>query len=445
MLSNAKMRVIKGPVGSGKSVCCCFEVVRRASQQAPDATGIRRSRCIVVRQTARQLQDTTLKTFMDWFPEGVYGEYKRTIKTYFFKLGDVECEIMFRALDDSDDVANLNSLEATFAWVNESRDIHPDILDALSKRVGRYPSKREGGPTWHGIFMDTNPPVMDTYHYYMMEHINPADGVSTYDNGWDVFHQPSGRSPYAENIENLPDGYYDPQGKSDEYIRVFIDGEYGLSSAGKPVFKYFKPDYHIAKQPLRFIQGSVRPLVVGIDCGLTPAATIGQMDPRGRALILAECVSFDMGMQRFVRTMLKPLLYERFPGAPILVVVDPAGMQRAQTDERSVVDIIKAEQLKVIAAKTNNISARINSVDDFLMRQVDGDPAFLMDPSCMRLKAALMGGYRFKEKTEAIDKNEHSHVAEALQYLMLHLASASGGQTMTGSRPVMQVDVGGWT
>jgi hypothetical protein len=184
---------------------------------------------------------------------------------------------------------------------------------------------------------------------------------------------------------------------------------------------------------------------VGIDCGLTPAAVVGQMDPRGRALILAECVSFDMGMQRFVRTMLKPLLYEKFAGAPMLIVVDPAGMQRAQTDERSVVDIIKAESLKVIAAKTNNISARINSVDDFLMRQVDGEPGLLMDPSCMRLKAALMGGYRFKEKTEAIDKNEHSHVAEALQYLMLHLASASGGQAMTGSRPVIQVDVGGWT
>jgi hypothetical protein len=55
-------------------------------------------------------------------------------------------------------------------------------------------------------------------------------------------------------------------------------------------------------------------------------------------------VSFDMGIQRFVRTMLKPLLYERFPGAPILIVVDPAGVQRAQTDERSAVDIIKARR-----------------------------------------------------------------------------------------------------
>lgn len=428
---------------SGKSVGCCFEVVRRASAQALNKQGIRKTRCAVVRETARQLQDTTIKTWLDWFPEGVCGRYMRTTKTYFFKVGDVECEVMFRALDDADDVANLNSLELTFAWFNECRDIHPDIVDAMSKRVGRYPSAKDGGPTWHGMWGDTNSPTMDTWWYYQMEHLNPEDGVSPNDNGWDVFKQPSGRSPYAENIENLPDGYYDTQGRSEEYIRVYIDGDYGLSSAGKPVYKYFRPDYHIARGPLRAILNGVRPIVVGMDLGLTPAAVVGQQDPRGRALILAEAVSFDMGVQRFVRTILKPLLYERFSGAPVLVVVDPAGVVRSQTDERSAVDIIKAEGLRVIPAKTNSVSARINAVDDYLMRQVDGDPGFLMDPSVIRLKAAMMGGYRFK-KDGSIDKNSHSHVAEALQYLMLHIGSG-GGQLLQQRREVKQLSAVGWT
>ena len=43
MASDARMRVLMGPVGSGKSVTCCFEVVRRASMQAPNAQGIRKS------------------------------------------------------------------------------------------------------------------------------------------------------------------------------------------------------------------------------------------------------------------------------------------------------------------------------------------------------------------------------------------------------------------
>lgn len=446
MLSDAKMRTLMGPVGSGKSVTCCFEVIRRASMQAPNQNNIRKTRWAIVRETARQLQDTTLKTFLDWFPDGVCGEYRRTIKTYYFKMGDVEAEIMFRALDDADDVANLNSLELTGAWFNECRDIHPEIVDAMSKRVGRYPSKKDGGPTWHGMWGDTNPPTMDTWWYYQMEHLSPKDGVTPNLNGWDVFKQPSGRSPNAENVENLPDGYYDTQGRSDEYIRVFIDGEYGLSSAGMPVYKYFRPDYHMAKQTIKPIINGYRPIVVGMDLGLTPAAVIGQQDARGRALIMGECVSFDMGIQRFVRSMLKPYLFEHFGGAPVLIVVDPAGIQRAQTDERTAVDIIKAEGFRVMPAKTNQPSARIGAVDDYLMRQVDGDPAFLLDPRCTALKSAMMGGYRYKPKEEAvIDKNRHSHVAEALQYLMLHISAGEGQMMNRQVRPIKQVSASGWT
>ena len=446
MEDDAKMRVLMGPVGSGKSVTCSFEVVRRASMQNPDQNGRRRSRAAVVRETARQLQDTTIKTFLDWFPPGQCGDYMRTTKTYFFKVGDVECEIMFRALDDADDVANLNSLELTFAWFNECRDIHPDIIDAMSKRIGRFPSSKDGGPTWHGMWGDTNPPTMDTWWYYQMEKIDPKDGVSRNENGWRVFKQPSGRSPQAENIENLPEGYYDTQGRSEEYVRVYIDGEYGLSSAGMPVYKYFRPDYHMAKQTVRHLSNGSRPVVVGMDLGLTPAATIGQLDPRGRALILDECISFDMGIQRFIRTLLKPLLYERFPGCPVLIVTDPAGTQRAQTDERSAVDIIKAEGMRVIPARTNSISARINAVDEYLMRQVDGDPAFVMDPRCTQLKAAMMGGYRYKPKGDGdIDKNKHSHVAESLQYLMLHIASGGEGSHMVRKREIRPVAAAGWT
>ena len=445
MASDSKMRVLMGPVGSGKSVASCFEVIRRASQQAPNKQGIRKSRVAIVRETARQLQDTTIKTFLDWFPTGVCGNFMRTTKTFFFKVGDVECEVMFRALDDADDVANLNSLELTFAWFNECRDIHPDIMDAMSKRIGRFPSAKDGGPSWFGMWGDTNPPTMDTWWYYQMEGLDSKDGVSPNNNGWKVFKQPSGRSPHAENIENLPDGYYDIQGRSDEYVRVYVDGEYGLSSAGQPVYKYFRPDYHIAGQTLRPVINGVRPIVIGMDLGLTPAAVIGQQDPRGRTLILDEAVSFDMGIQRFVRTILKPLIFERFTGAPVMVICDPAGIQRAQTDERSAVDIIKAEGLRVMPAKTNSVSARLSSVDDYLMRQVDGDAAFLLDPKCTWLKAAMMGGYRFHKKNGNIEKNKHSHVAEALQYLMLHINHASDAAYTLQKRQVKKVAAAGWT
>ena len=102
--------------------------------------------------------------------------------------------------------------------------------------------------------------------------------------------------------------------------------------------------------------------------------------------------------------------------------------------------------MKVIAARTNSVSARISAVDEYLMRQVDGDPGFLLDPRCTALKAAMMGGYRFKPKSDgAIDKNKHSHVAEALQYLCLHLHSGGEAGHLAARREVKQVASTGWT
>ena len=70
-----------------------------------------------------------------------------------------------------------------------------------------------------------------------------------------------------------------------------------------------------------------------------------------------------------------------------------------------------------------------------------------MDPRCTQLKSAMMGGYRYKPKGDSdIDKNKHSHVAEALQYLMLHISS--GGGDMVNSRlrrDVRTVASAGWT
>jgi len=120
-------------------------------------------------------------------------------------------------------------------------------------------------------------------------------------------------------------------------------------------------------------------------------------------------------------------------------------VQRAQTDERSAIDIIKAEGFRVISAKTNNPTARLGAVDDYLMRHADGDSAFLVDPSCTALKSAMMGGYRFHPKTGAIEKNKHSHVAEALQYLMLHIGSVSDGAIITQRREIKHQSAIGWT
>ena len=61
MKSNSFGRMIAGPVGSGKTTACLFEIFRRSCEQAPALDGYRYTRWAIVRQTLKQLKDTVLK------------------------------------------------------------------------------------------------------------------------------------------------------------------------------------------------------------------------------------------------------------------------------------------------------------------------------------------------------------------------------------------------
>ena len=228
--SDAFVRVVVGPVGSGKSSACVSEILRRAARQKPGPDGVRRTRFAVIRNTYPELRDTTRKTFEEWIPQdprfGKWNE-QRFSYTMEFLHNDGEgnkhplhCEVLFRALDRPEDVKKLLSLELTGAYINECREVPKYILDVLETRVGRYPSKMEGGASWFGIWADTNPWHAGHWGAKMFAKLAPSDGYV-------LFRQPGGRDSNAENVANLPDGYYDRLcvGKSREWIRVYVDGE----------------------------------------------------------------------------------------------------------------------------------------------------------------------------------------------------------------------------
>lgn len=222
-----------GPVGSGKSSACVTEILRRAAQQKPGPDGVRRSRFAVIRNTYGQLADTTRKTFEQWIPAtvggkrlGTWNEQRFTFTMEFIHddgkgtKHPLHCEVLFRALDRPEDVKKLLSLELTGAYINEAREVPKHVLDVLETRIGRYPSKAEGGASWSGIWMDTNPWAAGHWGAKLFAKLGPRDGYA-------LFRQPGGRSERAENVENLPAGYYERlcTGKSKEWVRVYVDGE----------------------------------------------------------------------------------------------------------------------------------------------------------------------------------------------------------------------------
>ena len=235
--SNAFVRCIVGPVGSGKSSVCVMEIMRRAMEQRPGPDGVRRTRFAVIRNTYSQLRDTTRKTFEEWIPPsiGVWHEQSFTFTIDSPKKDDgtrVHCEVLFRALNRPEDVKKLLSLELTGAYINEAREIPKDVFDVLQTRVTRYPSQRMGGPSWFGIWMDTNPWHTGHWGYRLF---TKREGLNKdQQHLFALFEQPGGRTPKAENLKNLDPAYYLRlmAGKDAEWIQSYVDGQYPSSDRG---------------------------------------------------------------------------------------------------------------------------------------------------------------------------------------------------------------------
>jgi hypothetical protein len=441
MQSDARHRFILGPFGSGKTVGSITELLRRASNQRPSTlNGMRKSRWAVVRQTTPQLRDTTIKSFLDWYPTGTLGYYQTTTKTYYVKQGDIDSEIIFRALDDAADVRNLLGLELTGANIAEFRETASDIVEGLDGRIGRYPRMNEGGPTWVGIWGDSNFPEIDSYWWAMAEGKDPKNTLIDKPNSWEFFVQPPGMlrvqhgdgtyhyvsNPNAENLENLPKGYYENLvvDKTDDYIRTYVMCEYGRSKGGLPVHPMFSRDMHVSKTPLRPNKDLL--LLVSADFGLTPAMVLKQQDAFGRVLTLDEITTFGMGLERAIDTKLLPLLRAKYDGFEIFVTGDPSGNTGSQGDETSCADVFRRYKRKGLGkvkfAYSNNPVHRQGATDHFLSKLVDrGMPAYQIDPSCLFLIQALEGKYQFKKSKDGrhisdVDKNDWSHVAEANHY-----------------------------
>ena len=447
MKDDSFFRGLRGPVGSGKSVGCCVEIFRRALQQEKGQDGKRRSRWAIIRNTNPQLRTTTIKTWLDWFPEAEWGKFLWSVPyTHWIKQGDLELEVIFLALDRPEDVKKLLSLELTGIWINEAREIPKSIIDACTMRVGRYPSMKDGGCTWTGVIADTNAPEEDHWWPIMSGEVPIPDHIPKEEakmlvkpDNWLFFTQPPAMhedkdqdgnvtayhsNDNAENKTNMRSDYYTNivQGKTKSWIDVYVMNRLGTIQDGKPVYPMFAPDVHIAKEEIPVASGV--PVYIGVDFGLTPAAVFGQK-VRGRWLILQEVVAFDMGIVKFSE-VLRIEIASRYSDCEVNIIGDPAGDFRAQTDESTPFQILRGCGLKARPAQSNDVSLRLEAVNATLNRMVEGQSGFLLDPRCRTLIKGFEGGYQYKRMQvsgerfdDKPEKNHFSHIHDALQYLMM--------------------------
>ena len=459
--SQAFVRGLMGPVGSSKSSACCMEIFSRACEQAPH-DGVRHTRWAAVRSTYGELETTTLETWRQWFPMSrvVFGSpITATVEMPLADGTRLKLEVLFFPVGRPDEIEKLSSLELTGGWINEAREMPLAALNKLPERVGRFPPVKSGGPTWRGVIMDTNSPDDDSWWYRLAEKSDPKlmaqmtqieaklrslgylKGAQTL---YEFFNQPGGLklsttgeleiNPLAENIANLDGGYayYYRQaaGKSKEWIKAQILGQYASVYEGRAVYPEWNDDLHCAEAK----PNKERPLLLGFDYGLTPACVICQVSAKGQLLVLSELFAKDIGIRQFARDIVRPHLALNYHGFSFQAVGDPAGMQRAQTDEKTCFMELAEEGIACVPAASNNFIARREAVAKYLTRLVDGKPALIVDPGCDMIRRGFNGRYQYKRLQlvgddryrDVPDKNDFSHCFPAHTLI----------STQNGDRPI---------
>lgn len=449
--TESRAKLLIGPFGTGKTSSALYDIIRKQSRRVLPTLGKIRSRFAVVRNTYPELRDTTIKTCLDWFPELYFGKYNETKKTYTIydhddATGmDVEVELIFKALDSAEDVRDLLSLELTGAHVDECREVKRDIIKGLMGRVGRYPSMKNIDADLPFIkqYIEENnlTPIIDpetgkispflsppqislTTNYPSSKHYLYKDFVGKPIDGYRIY-----ECDQSENKHNLRPGYYEDLEKDyadrPDLLKTLVRGQWGVTVQGKLVYPEFTRSYHVAKTPIK--PSSPTKIIRGWDnTGLCPAISLSFISPTGQWLIFKEFCFEDKGIMDATEEMILWCNQELHPNCTFLDYGDPAGKTRDTTKQSPITYIKKkAKEYGItvnIIPGIQTFKVRRESVANRLTKNINGEPALLIDPSCDMIIDGFDGGYSFAEigksgvyHTEPQD-NEYTHIHDSLQY-----------------------------
>lgn len=435
-------KLIMGPRGSSKSTGCCVDGFFRLKESSPCRDGVKRARWLISRNTYGDLRTTTIPTFSHWFglPE---LNWKITMAPpinasleYFDGEYMNKIEILFVSFDKEDSAKKARSMELTMAYFNECSEICTVAMDETTPSVGRYPHKSdkiEGGNYWFGMIYDTN--AFATYHpLYTKYIVEKPRGHTFYCQPGGLLEQNPGvfdYNPNAENIVNLPDHYYENAalGKTKEFVRTRICNQFGNYEEGKKCHPEYETELHSAEK-IELTPG--HPIYMAFDYGGTNACVIAQYIG-GQLLLIRELMSATKSLREFLATDVQGWIETEGYGYEIKFPLgDPANNYSHENAHYSHEIVENVLGFRPKSAPTNEIKARLDAVDQFLLKSIAGVGRGLLVSrlGCPVLHAGLAGKYKLKlVKTatgvapiEKPDKNtQYSHPNDCLQYIALEI------------------------
>ena len=145
--------------------------------------------------------------------------------------------------------------------------------------------------------------------------------------------------------------------------------------------------------------------------------------------------------------LLRRHINSNYPDHIFDIYGDPAGDHRAQTDEVTPFMVLSANGIDAVPTYTNDPIIRLEAVSGVLQRlDFTGNPGFCIGPKAIMCRKALAGGYKYKRMAvsgqeryqDKPDKGRYSHVADALQYLMV--GAGEGGNVISNKAANKTID-----
>jgi len=407
--------VLWGPVGSGKSSAAAWEFIFQCLESPVPVRGV------VVRESYRELMDSTKATFMEWFSD--IAEWREQDKIAVVTLPGphgkpLKHQLFFRSAQRPEDVQKFMSTEFSFAWLEEvvpayqqsgtmGAGLPKEVFTMVNMRL------RQKGAHRFTIVLTFNPPTPS--HWAYSEFIEPSKEDLEH-RGYCVVWQPP-----RENEKNLREGYYDNIKKrlDADQARRFVEGEVVAFWPGERVYPEFRDHWNV-------IDGLIDPipgvdLVLGWDYGLTPATLITQITPEGQWRCLRELQSFNSAIDSH-SDYLRSMLNEYYPGYGIRGWGDPSGSRRAESDLTTATAVAASKGFDIQPGARDWVP-RKEAMKQRLERNVLGKPAMVVSRTgCPIFTEAMLGAYRYpKGRDGRIGaqpfKNEYSHLVNCAEYI----------------------------
>lgn len=392
--SNARVIVLVGGLGSGKS----FSAVKEIEQSALQWAGMPMA---VYRKTMPALRDSTLHEFRA-HSNAALGTFKAREDKYLYVN---ESFVNFRGLDDP---AKAKSSNYALIVMEEAEEFSFEDFRRLNERV------RAPGPWPHRIILVLNP--VDEDHWIYKQFVENAEE-------WDkmggllVLHFST-----HDNLDHLPPGYIDQVtvGMDPDEINRYIHGKWGTVVKGEPVYaKILNPSIHLRTT----VQYPGQLLLRGWDFGFNhPAVSFRLVDEQGRMNIKHAMMGEKVDLPDYIPQVIGRTAQLFGQDIRILDFGDPRGHDKAPNGKETCFQILQDFGISAKGERGSRdyVEPGIRQVRKEFSTLIEGIPQLTIDPSASLIRAAYFGRYVRDEDGNPKKDGYYEHVCDADRYISHH-------------------------